>query len=458
MRNLFRCLSILAVFFLVFAVACEGPEGPQGPAGPTGEDGDDGEDFVPFTFLGDNMDRCGHCHGATVFTWMETGHHEAYDALADNGSEDNPYCLSCHTTGWDSPVSFGDSVITEFGPDTDGFDDAWAAGDTERMDALEGVQCEACHGNMGPTIYDHEPEVSFATRMEGDVSLSTCDPCHHTFLEAWELSGHALAVEEWGDIDGYDEEFNSFSSCWECHTSEGFISVHDADHAGMERPEPASLIGCVTCHDPHDGTHDAQLRSEDDYTVLYDAHYAATFTGYGPAQVCVQCHHARRDVENVEEQIAEGDDHFGPHSSPQMDMFLGSGAYEIDGYDYESARSHFHQSISEACVTCHMVPTGEHEDPDHTLEASVEACTACHGTVTDFNINGFEDAIEQKMAALLDLLGVDEEDFGDADVTTPEQRMAAYAYKFVEYDGSHGIHNPAYAEQLLDHAIAFLGG
>ncbi len=455
-RKLALVVLALAAFCLV---ACEGPEGPQGPQGEQGDPGEDGQDYVAHTYLGDNADHCGHCHGATVQTWLETGHEEAYEALVSGGSDNNPYCLQCHTTGWDSPVSYGDSAITDFGPNLDGFDDAWASQDAERMAALEAVQCEACHGSMGPTIYDHEPAVSFATRSEGGQSLSLCADCHHALLELWEESGHAHAIDGPGSIEEFSAEFNR-SSCAGCHTSEGFAKAHDEDLAAMPLPEVASLIGCVTCHDPHDAANEAQLRTTDDYSVLYDSNYPATFTGYGTAQVCVQCHHARRDVDNVDSQIADGYDHFGPHGSPQMDMFLGTGSYEIEGYDYESGRfggdGHMHQSISGGCVSCHMVPTGEHEDPGHSFEPNVSACTGCHGGAADFDINGFQTEIQNKMDQLAALIGVDQEYWGDPDSTTAEQRAAAYAHVFVGNDGSHGVHNPDYAEALLDNAIASL--
>jgi hypothetical protein len=190
--------------------------------------------------------------------------------------------------------------------------------------------------------------------------------------------------------------------------------------------------------------------------------FVATFTGYGNAQICVQCHHARRDNEDVADQIVNGYDHFGPHGSPQMDMAVGSGSYEIDGYTY--SRTHLHQNSDESCVTCHM-EMRDHSDPlgwsgGHTFEPTDATCqdAVCHSAAppANWDYGGTTTEIDGLMDDLATLIGVDPEYYGDPDSTTVDQRMAAYAYVFVANDGSHGVHNPEYARSLLENAIDYL--
>ena len=392
----FKWLTTIAMpFVFLFFMGCEGPEGQKGEQG---EAGPQGPGVPEYTYLGDDANTCNHCHGENVSMWMGTGHHEAYDALAAIGQNEDPYCLQCHTTGWDSEVTYeGDEPIITPGPDLYGFDDYWppeTAEDSMRIEALKNVQCESCHGSMGPTIYDHSPTLNWTTRLISGEESSMCAKCHEQ-VEEWHESGHGSVLETHDmTIEEFNEEWNAFSSCWECHTAEGFASLYDGYWAAEGRPEEAHLIGCQTCHDPHDATNDHQLRSLDDYSVNYNLEYAATFSGYETAQICVQCHHARRDNENVLGQIEEGYEHFGPHPSPQMDMYLGSGSYEIEGYDYD--RLHAHQNIEEACVTCHM-EMRDHDDPlgwkgGHDFEASAATCTetaGCHtATMPDFDYSG----------------------------------------------------------------------
>ncbi|MBU1881439.1 hypothetical protein KKA08_05350, partial [bacterium] len=328
---------------------------------------------------------------------------------------------------------------------------------------LENVQCEACHGSMGPTIYDHEPIVNLNTGLVDDMDPSMCSKCHEQ-VEEWQESGHGMVFEHHGFVDQeeFDDEWNR-SSCGACHTGEGFIGDNDPNFPDPWYPEDAHLIGCQTCHDPHDDTNPHQLRNVDDYTVLYDAEEAATFTGYGGAQTCVQCHHARRNTDNVVGQIENGYAHFGPHGSPQMDMFVGSGSYEIEGYEYE--REHSHQMFdmlddNESCVTCHM-EMRDHGDPlgwkgGHDFEPTPATCSACHVVPDDFDYHGEPSDLVALADQLITAIGVDPEYLGNTDSTTVEQRMAGYAYVFFMNDGSNGIHNPEYARSLLENALDFI--
>ncbi len=465
----------LIIFFgllLAFAmIGCEGEEGPQGPAGPPGDDAT----VSPYTYLGNGGEDCMHCHATTVSSWHGTNHYNAYTDL-EAADQDNPYCVKCHTTGWDSEVAYGDTTITTYGPDTTGFDDYFGK-DTEeaamRRAALAGVQCEACHGPMGPEFNAHKPEMSFATRSEDGESLSLCAPCHNGQLEEWTESGHGAPVD--GDHDAFNEEhYAHISSCNGCHTSEGFIRDNDPAFANYEFGEDVSFIGCVTCHDPHAGTNEHQVRTTGMVEVEYHPGYedgdpeVASMSGYGAAQVCAQCHHGRRDTDNVESQILNGYAHFGPHSSPQMDMFLGAGSYELPdstGYStYES--SHAHQNVEDACVECHMVREeivhGELQDHSfHTFQPTAGNCEPCH-TVEDFDVNGVQTDVMAKMDDLAVLLGyTDTADFdanfnSQADGVTVAERQAAYALVFVMSDGSYGVHNPHYTMDLLDNAIDYL--
>jgi hypothetical protein len=459
----YRKLSYIALALPILIFGCAGDDGlngdtgAQGPEGPGGPEGPEGPGFPAYSYVGDNAMSCVGCHDATVEAWQGTGHADALASLVASGTDNNPYCLKCHTTGFDAPVAYGDTVLTDHGADDSGYDDYWPAQDeydTARLTALKDVQCEACHGSMGPTIYNHDPDMSFATRIVDEESMSICGSCHHSQIEEWESSGHGAALEHAGiTIEEYSDEFNSFSTCWECHTSEGFIQWQDDDWAGMARPETASLIGCVTCHDPHSNANEHQLRGMGDVAINYDVNEAAVFTGQGASQLCAQCHHARRDNDNVQGQIDNGYAHFGPHGSPQTDLFLGSGSYEIEGFTYD--RDHVHNTLSNACVSCHMEQIEVHDRDHmvHNLQATVTPCQGCHPGLEDFDYNGGVTEINDLMTELENAIGIPIDSLGGGLESTPELRAAGYAYVFVANDGSHGIHNPTYTKSLLQNAI-----
>lgn len=435
-----------------------------------------GETFTEYSYQGNSGEPCLHCHSTTVDNVLTTNHSYAFEDLGE--SQDNLYCVQCHTTGFDSEVAFGDTEIADAnrGPDLYGYDD-YVGIDTEeaaeRRAALENVQCESCHGPMGPNFNAHKPLISFSTHFVGTESTSLCAKCHGTQVEEWVESGHANAAG--GDIVAFNEEhYAGIASCQPCHTSEGFIKANDPAYADYEFGDEVSFIGCPTCHDPHvgeaGGGNYAQLRNTTAEEVQYTYPYepgdpeVPTMEGYGPAQTCVQCHHARYNTASVEGQILEGSSHFGPHHNPQMDMYIGAGSYEIPGYTYE--RVHQHQAITVACVECHMVREvelhGELQDHAfHTWEPTVDNCLPCHAGIPDFNVDGLQTTIQEKLDQLAGLFGYI--DFADLeenwDSTDPAvatwEREALYAGFFVYEDQSLGLHNPTYANSLLDNAIAY---
>jgi len=485
------------LLILVLPLMLAGCEGDQGPAGPAGADGEDGQDAYAseFTYIGEAGTPCTHCHVNAVDQVGMTGHAHAMASLTGENAT-NPYCLQCHTTGWDRHVTYGsDDWMTADNPDSNGYDDYFGVeGDdaAARRGVLENVQCESCHGPMGPDFNDHTPVVNFATIGTHDPANVTaedidshCYPCHVTqfegpdgdFTGGYATSGHASAAG--GDLDAFNaEHYATSGSCQPCHVSEGFIAANDPALTNYEFGSTVNFVGCVTCHDPHMGEggdgHAAQVRNVGDVFVSYTFPYAPGdaevfhMTGKETGQLCAQCHHARRDTDNVQSQIAVGYGHFGPHHSAQMDLFIGGGSYEIPGVDYDRAREHTHnQSIAKACVDCHMVrETMLHgELQDHAFHNFVPDlgtnCSGCHPGIDEAFVTTFQGTIEALMNDLATRFGY--ADYHDMeanwDSTDPGvtvwQREAAYAMYFLIGDGSLGVHNPNYAAALMNEAITY---
>jgi hypothetical protein len=480
----------LALVVAAFAIGCEGDQGPAGPAGPEGPEGPPGEPAVEseFAYFGDFGSACIHCHTGLVGNYVTTNHRFAYETLA--ASQDNVFCLQCHTTGFECEVddSVDPPVLGDCPPDGDGYS-AWIGDDTElgaeRRAALEGVQCEACHGPMGPDFNAHVPLISYSTHDDAVTGESTslCYDCHFFQVEEWKTSAHANAAG--GDLEALNEEWGR-SSCNYCHSSEGFIWTYDAAYADEDFPEEITWIGCPTCHDPHvgeaGGGNEAQLRTvsavELSYTFPWEPgdDEAPRAEGYGPGQTCMQCHKARRNTSNVQGQIANGYGHFGPHASPQTDMFVGAGSYEIPGLDYGKNDDGYvtstHQGLSDGCVTCHMAfeeaPAEGGAAPEghtvHNFMPTLEACQGCHGGLDEAGLDELQQKYRDKLDTLAGLIGggyadwetlmatLDEDNFD----WTVAEREAAYAGVFVYDSGAFGAHNPNYANALLDNAIAHL--
>ncbi len=475
-------LGIFAILSLAL-VGCTGDTGPQGPAGPDGPEGPEGppgQDFSQFAYQGNFGEACQHCHATAVGDVLTTKHTNAFLDLGD--SQTNLYCIQCHTTGFNCSINFGDEDIDPancWEPD-DGYS-GYIGDDTEegaeRRLALEGVQCEACHGAMGPDFNAHMPDISFSTYTDlvAGTSESLCYSCHEGQIEEWLESGHAMA--EGGDPEALGDHFGR-SSCDFCHTSEGFIRTQDPAFATYDFGGDYSQVGCPTCHDPHVGDmgsgNAAQLREVGPVELNYVFPWtpgddeAPRMEGYGVGQICANCHVGRRDNDHVLGQIANGYGHFGPHGSPQADMFVGAGSYEIPGYTYDRTAAH-QFAVTTACVECHMVREalihGDLVDHAfHTFEVNTENCLPCHTLPEgDFDYNGVQTTIEGKLDQVAVLMGY--VDWATLQVTlnednllwTPEQRGAVYGAVFVSNSGDRGVHNSTYANSLLDNAILYLG-
>jgi hypothetical protein len=415
--------------------------------------------YVPSVFpsyLGDDANRCGHCHEAYVEGWHGTNHGNAYQTLVDDGVDNNPYCVQCHVTGYDNIVDEAGNV-TQMGLDNGGYDD-------NPIETLRDVQCEACHGPMGPTFGSHNPQLQGALRGE------TCGRCH-TENDEYAQSVHGQSIANAGGLEEFLAEWNR-SSCQPCHISEGFIKAHDPDWANQPLPEEPWQVTCATCHDVHEKDNESYLRAQQAFSIVYGGpEYPDGFqvTDFGKGQLCGQCHHARYTESQVLGQIDAGSSHPGPHHSAQSDMLSGYGSYEIPGYEYEHESQHTPDvqigdcSLENMCVMCHMyaIPFGESGGPyyGHQFNPDTRACNCCHATPDDFDYHGKLTEIDDLTAQLYALLPQD----GSGNLMpydtlnwTRTEREAGYAWYFVTNDGSRGAHNYEYAHSLLENAIAYL--
>ena len=196
----------------------------------------------------------------------------------------------------------------------------------------------------------------------------------------------------------------------------------------------------------------------------------------GNGRMCMSCHLSRRDAETY---VQEFQDHFGPHASNQSDMLAGTNAITFG----KNVPSGSHKTaVANLCVDCHMAPTPAESEPghdrmgDHTFSMhdpvdevdNVSACQPCHFISSfdefeadfDYDSDGSIGTMREEIQGLLDDVGVLLPPFGDPEVVvdttqfpletyTPIVLQAAYNHAFVTDDGSMGMHNFAYAVNLL---------
>jgi hypothetical protein len=415
-------------------------------------------------YVGVQGGGCG-CHSNTVNDWAQTAHSHAWATLQESGHPAS-YCNPCHTVGFE-----GD-------PGNSGYDEAPIA-------KFENVQCENCHGPASA----HHTNPSGGT-IEVSYDVMNCGKCHegthHPYLSEWEDSPHAFEVgSEWK---------NEFSSgCWGCHEGvaaakrlAGDVSNFYSTGTISTRPDttdaPAGPINCQTCHDSHRAESLGQLRTIADVPLVTSNGESPVISEGGTGKLCMHCHHARRGHES---NVPTGRSHFGPHSSPQADMIAGrSGCLNVaPGFIWAGSS---HLLVQNSCKTCHLntleygAGPGGIASTGHMFIPTTAACTNCHGVINNFRdipaagdfdgngvIEGLQDEVDGLMELLVEALVADGLDtvgvgfegaFEDTLHSNLQQREVGWNVIFVESDGSHGVHNPDYAVQLLQQSYFYLTG
>lgn len=411
--------------------------------------------------------QCALCHEENSIGWMETAHSDYFKRAIDGqvSSHYNESCVRCHALGkGEMDVAGGFyTVASEVGwifPETlePGNWDAMPA----ELKAMANIQCEHCHG--AGSEHHGDKTTTAVTLSAGD-----CAQCHDNepyYIQGnqWSNSGHAV-VTRYPTGEGREH-------CVNCHSGIGFI---DMVNGAEELSTDYEAVTCAVCHDPHGSGNRADLRTMENVVLENGMEVTAGGTG----KLCMNCHKSRRDADEYVKQYAR---HYGPHYSAQTDMLVGTNAVEYDMVMDSTAHIH---ALDDACATCHMhdLPmddpsrnfVGGHtfkpifdnntpDDPSDDVDM-VGACVDCHGPMesfdiaaSDYNYDGIVEGVKTEIGHLMHALAMKLPPIGEPTVEvaedyTPAQLKAAFNYQFVYQDGSHGIHNPAYASGILQAAI-----
>lgn len=330
------------------------------------------------------------------------------------------------------------------------------------MASLSFVSCtkEGPAGIPGKDGRDGEDGVN------GQDGTAGCITCHDNsqalFAKTiqWENSTHAT---------GGNYERNT-GDCATCHTSQGFLGLHDGSYdpsaagAAISNPNPPN---CYTCHSIH--------------ATYTEADWALTISGpvnmfnttqtpdFGKGSQCASCHQGRE----VKPFPVEGgadytitNAYWGVHHGPQANVVKGTGLFEV-GTGYANGT---HSNMTNTCVTCHMAEAFGSQAGGHTMYLgysnhgstvlNTAGCVSCH------NDNGAlllsTEALQTEVAGMLAELKMKLDAIGamnsgsDAPVAgtyAPEVAGAVLNYKAITEDRSLGVHNPSYVRRLLQNTI-----
>lgn len=280
------------------------------------------------------------------------------------------------------------------------------------------------------------------------------------------MSGHANQTVMY---DGSTlSEYANRTYCAECHTNEGYIEFQETGLVSAVAIEPTA-ISCTTCHGNHNiadifGT-DYALRNFDpvplrkvneDYVIDYG----------DKSNSCITCHQPRTiprldaDEAGVEDGLIEVPNRYGPHYGAQSIMLEGIYGAEIAGdITYPEAVSSTHRNGA-SCVSCHMGdPNSAGEDGSHTMSRTFTVCATCHTDAEALmaNLQTEVTGLMEELEVLFEAKGILVDGSLVYDVEYPAEVADAYwNYRFVYYDHSKGVHNPAYTRALLNNSIKAL--
>ena len=331
---------------------------------------------------------------------------------------------------------------------------------------------------------------------QDSILQKTCIDCHGSETK-YPVRGVRTQYLTSGHRTLGNAHYANADDCQACHTHEGFIERVKTGKVDVKKfVANPSEIGCFTCHAPHDKG-DFSLRTIAKVTlangVVFDR---------DKGNLCASCHRARRAPKDEVRARNIPSESWGAHHGPQSDMLSGTNAFEFPGKKYSNSA---HGVLPAAnCVSCHMTqPAGRyslapsigghsmrlagevHEGPMVNVAGCVNS--GCHGEMkqvankpfydrkaaADFDGNGKLESVQEEVQGLLDKL-INERGSGllqaikdppydakgrfiNSKTQYPIEVVAAlYNYKFVKEDGSKGIHNTAYAVQLLMDSIKML--
>ncbi len=448
--------------------------------------------------------KCMTCHGSTpAFTaifdrWKVSGHANIFKTEITTGAAYyGTSCFPCHTTGYNHNLAASnggfDDVATTLGwvwqgPPNTG---KWDTLKTQfpGLVNLATAGCEMCHGAGS----EHANTGGNKARIQISLEVGACAQCHdepwrHNIYSMYENSMHSEAIWETGFATRTMTVPANLSSCMRCHAGAGFVAfVNNESITTPVSPTWAehTVITCATCHDPHGNTNTASLRKEPASSDTLGTGYNYSAVG-GTGQICMNCHKGRRSGETYV-LTTNVSSTFGPHHSPQTDVFLGKNAVQF-GSAYVSGTHSL--AITNSCVDCHMVATtdtgtvnrdkvGGHSWNLHNPATGYDhttACTSCHGPKTsfedfiafmDYDADGVIEPVSGEISGLLTLVAkkippydIDSINWqgirGNPD--SVKLKKAWWNYQLIAYGGAEGMHNAKFSIDVLTKTYAALGG
>lgn len=324
--------------------------------------------------------------------------------------------------------------------------------------ALLALVLSACEGDPGPA---------------GPPGTTQCFTCHS---DDFSMANFILPIQQEYEVSQHalgDTYLRRTPPCSRCHTNEGFQNwVESGEEVEIVS---SSKIQCFTCHAPHTNGDFSQRKMGPTEFEVEDIYTSMGIYDKGVSNTCASCHQGRPANPAIADGAVVTSSRWGPHHATQANVLSGNSAWVFPGASYAKGPSH--ELIENGCVHCHMAaPSGD--DGGHTFrveeggDVNVNGCMECHdswaddGDATDA-VELVQDAFKTELNKIQDALftagylrsndpaeisQVEPQTFANAD-----DLGAVYNYLFLAEDKSLSVHNPVYANDVLNATKAYLG-
>jgi hypothetical protein len=288
-----------------------------------------------------------------------------------------------------------------------------------------GVTCLACHGP------GHLPERDARwTILRNEV----CAYCH----DAPPRYGHVQALAS-STLAFSDREVSTRTTagCARCHTTWGFLDALSERHDGRWMPPDDAApggIACPACHAVHDerAVSDGLLRR----VPLADIYADLPASALERSSACIYCHTPE-----------------SPRGPSAAAIWAGRGAF-----DPVTAKPLLgpapHAAVPGGCLGCHRAgPNGLERGRGHAFRADATACSVCHADQPNI-------PVLERAERLLTSIGGGARSrapaHADERAADDVHERARSLIRFVLEDRGAAVHNPRYAQALLDRAEQIL--
>jgi hypothetical protein len=367
---------------------------------------------------------CGRseCHVAETHAAESSPMTSAFKRFLDEpGTPSSLACtFACHTTGEPGRSDGGFShAVAELRLDPSALP-AWA----ELPRSLRrqgGVSCLACHG---------PGQVPEASARSAILRADVCAYCHDAPPRYGHVSAWRTSMMSESDRTA---STRASAACARCHTTWGFLDAIKPGRSGLRMPPEGSApagIACSACHAVHD---DRAVMPGLLRRVALSADYDdLPASAVERSSACIYCH-APIDLS-------------GPSSAA---IWAGRGAFDPETSEPLLGPAP-HAAVPSGCVGCHRAgPDGLARGSGHAFRVDETRCARCHAERPI-------PALRERAERLLTSAGEGPRSglphhAEERALSTPRARAIALV-RFVLEDRGAAVHNPRYAQALLDRA------